>query len=211
MESPQKVRNSIYQIGTKEYQEATYDDSQPKSPPPGKFYEKDIVVHPGQENFCYPKLRFFSNPLRTRKACVVFPPTQRNDFTNINRALNVFELYAKQGDEIFKLKNNILKNLKSLSGVEVVELKNLVNSKFNSAFRVKNLTVPDHAQLQAQTNAFFDSIILSIVKPESALLVRQSWASTSKSWGVYEIYAICQYILGDILEATKLKATQGMK
>jgi hypothetical protein len=51
MESPQKAGNNIYQIGPKECQRATYDDSQPKSPPPGKFYKKDIVAYPGQENF----------------------------------------------------------------------------------------------------------------------------------------------------------------
>jgi hypothetical protein len=115
----------------------------------------------------------------------------------------MFELYAKEGGKIFKLKNNILENLKPLSEVEVVRLKDLVDSKFNSAFRERNLSVPDHVKLQAQTNAFFDSIISSIIKPESALLVRQSWTSTSKSWGVYEIYAICQYILGDILGTTE--------
>ncbi|MDR2432298.1 MAG: hypothetical protein LBD34_00915 [Puniceicoccales bacterium] len=120
----------------------------------------------------------------------------------MNRAVNVFELYAKEGDKIFKLKNNILRNLKPLLGVEVVRLNSLINSKFNSAFRERNLTIPDHVKLQAQTNAFFDSIISSIVKPESALLVRQSWTSTSKGLGVYEIYAICQYILSDIIGTT---------
>jgi hypothetical protein len=133
-----------------------------------------------------------------RKVCVE-SPARPNTFADTNRTINVFDLYAQQGDKIFKLKNSILKNLKPLESVEVVKLKSLVDSKFNSAFQERNLGVPDQEKLQTQTNAFFDSIISSIVKPESVLLVRQSWTSTSKSWGVYEIYAICQYILGDIL------------
>ncbi|MDR1232877.1 MAG: hypothetical protein LBJ75_01255 [Puniceicoccales bacterium] len=183
-------------------QGSAYDNSQPQFTPCSTFHDKAVSVHFGPENSYCSESKFFSNPLRVRKACVVFPP-QPSNFVSTNRAVNVFELYAKQGDKIFKLKNNILRNLKPLAGLEVVKLRNLVDSKFNSAFRERSLSVPDQVKLQAQTNAFFDSIISSIVKPESVLLVRQSWTSTSKSWGVYEIYAICQYILGDIFGTTE--------
>ncbi|MDR1528641.1 MAG: hypothetical protein LBS22_03605 [Puniceicoccales bacterium] len=205
MESSQKAENNICRVELMEDRGAAYGDSQPRFVPCSMFHEKTISVHFGPENSYCSKSKFFSNPLRTREVCVVVP-TQSNNFTDRtdrNRTTSVFELYAKQGDKIFKLKNNILKNLKPLADVEVVKLKSLVNSKFNSAFRERNLSVPDHVKLQVQTSAFFDSIISSIVKPESVLLVRQSWTSTSKSWGVYEIYAICQYILGDIFEAAE--------
>jgi hypothetical protein len=182
--------------------EATYGNSQPEVTLCGIFHEKVISVYSGSKSSYCHESKFFSNPLRTRKACVVFP-TQPSNPIDMGRTVNVFELYAKQGDKIFKLKNSILKNLKSLESVEVVKLKGLVDSKFNLVFREKNLSVPDQEKLQVQTNAFFDSVISSIIKPESVLSVRQSWTSTSKSWGVYEIYAICQYILGDILRSTK--------
>ncbi|MDR0693432.1 MAG: hypothetical protein LBF49_02585 [Puniceicoccales bacterium] len=201
MEPSQKAENNICRIELMEDRGTSYDGSR-KEFTPCRIHGKSISVHLGLDKPRNPESRFFSNPLRTRQVSVICP-TQPNNFTDTNRAVNMFELYAREGGKIFKLKNNILENLKPLSKVEVVRLRSLVDSKFNSAFRERNLSVPDHVKLQAQTNAFFDSIISSIVKPESALLVRQSWTSTSKSWGVYEIYAICQYILGDILGTTE--------
>ncbi|MDR2628709.1 MAG: hypothetical protein LBC30_01825 [Puniceicoccales bacterium] len=202
MESSQKAENNIRRVELMKDRETAYGNPHPEIMPYGAFHEKTIAVHSGSENSYCLEPKFFPNPLRIRKVCVVFP-AQLSYSINTNRTVNVFELYAKQGDKIFKLKNSILKNLKPLEDVEVVKLKGMVDSKFNSVFREKNLNVPDQEKLQAQTNAFFDSVISSIVKPESVLSVRQSWASTSKSWGVYEIYAICQYILGDIFGAAK--------
>ncbi|MDR1457381.1 MAG: hypothetical protein LBI47_00785 [Puniceicoccales bacterium] len=201
MEPSQKAENNICRIDLMEDRGASYEDSQKKFTS-CLFNGKGISACVGLDKPHNSESKFFSNPLRIRQASVICP-TQPTNFIDRNRAVNMFELYAKEGGKIFKLKNNILENLKPLSEVEVVRLKDLVDSKFNSAFRERNLSVPDHVKLQAQTNAFFDSIISSIIKPESALLVRQSWTSTSKSWGVYEIYAICQYILGDILGTTE--------
>ncbi|MDR1173746.1 MAG: hypothetical protein LBK24_03060 [Puniceicoccales bacterium] len=199
MEPSQKAENNIYLVKN---QGSAHNSSQPQLTPYGTFHGKNVSAHFGSKSSYCLESKFFSNPLRTRKACVVFS-LQQSDFAIPIRAVNVFDLYAKQGGEILEFKTLFLRNLKPLPKDEVVRLGDLIDFKVNPAFRERSLSVPDQVKLQAQTNAFFDSIISSIVKQESVLLMRQLWESMSKSWGVYEIYAVWRYILGGIFGASE--------
>jgi hypothetical protein len=179
-----------------------YDNSQQECAPSGIFHEKLISVSLGQQNSCCREHKFFSNPLRARKACIecLKKPSHSID---ANKSINMFNLYAKYGNKILKFKHSVLGHLRQLSSVEVCMLKNSIDSKFNPAFREKKLSAPGQVKLQAEMNSFFDSIISSIVEPEFVLHVRKSWSLVSKNCGVYEIYAIFQYILWDIIEISK--------